>query len=74
MPWHPNREIWVASEELENRVRERTAELVATNRALNREIGERREVEQALRASEKNYRDLVDSVYRGDTLLLDDGR
>jgi PAS domain S-box-containing protein len=35
---------------------------VATNRALNREIGERREVEQALRVSEKNYRDLVDSV------------
>ena len=51
-----------AREELENRVRERTAELVATNRTLNREIGERREVEQALRASEKNYRDLVDSV------------
>jgi diguanylate cyclase (GGDEF)-like protein/PAS domain S-box-containing protein len=51
-----------ARSELETRVRERTSELVETNRALNREITERREVEQALRASEKNYRDLVDSV------------
>jgi diguanylate cyclase (GGDEF)-like protein/PAS domain S-box-containing protein len=51
-----------ARSELETRVRERTSELVETNRALNREITERREVEQALRASEKNYRDLIDSV------------
>ena len=51
-----------ARNELETRVRERTSELVKTNRALNREIGERREIEKALRASEKNYRDLVDSV------------
>jgi diguanylate cyclase (GGDEF)-like protein/PAS domain S-box-containing protein len=51
-----------ARSELETRVRERTSELVETNRALNREITERRDVEQALRASEKNYRDLVDSV------------
>ena len=51
-----------ARNELETRVRERTSELVKTNRALNREIGERREIEAALRASEKNYRDLVDSV------------
>ncbi len=54
--------LYSARNELETRVRERTAELVATNRALNREISERREAEQALRASEKNYRDLVDSV------------
>ncbi len=51
-----------ARTELETRVRERTVELVDTNRALNREINERREIEQALRKSEKNYRDLVDSV------------
>jgi diguanylate cyclase (GGDEF)-like protein/PAS domain S-box-containing protein len=51
-----------ARAELETRVRERTVELVDTNRALNREINERREIEQALRKSEKNYRDLVDSV------------
>ncbi|MDJ0808995.1 MAG: diguanylate cyclase [Desulfobacterales bacterium] len=51
-----------ARNELETRVRDRTSELVKTNRALNREIGERREIEAALRASEKNYRDLVDSV------------
>ncbi len=51
-----------ARNQLETRVRERTSELVKTNRALNREIGERREIEEALRASEKNYRDLVDSV------------
>lgn len=51
-----------ARDELDARVRERTAELIETNRRLQTEITERREMEGALRASEKNYRNLVDSV------------
>ena len=51
-----------AHDELDARVRERTAELIETNRRLQNEIAERRDMETALRASEKNYRDLVDSV------------
>jgi len=51
-----------ARDELDARVRERTAELIETNRRLQTEIAERREMEGALRSSEKNYRNLVDSV------------
>jgi len=51
-----------AHDQLEARVRERTAELIETNRRLQNEIAERRDMEAALRGSEKNYRDLVDSV------------
>jgi len=51
-----------ARDDLDARVRERTAELIATNQRLQAEIAERREMEAALRASEKNYRDLVHSV------------
>lgn len=51
-----------ARDELDARVRERTGNLITTNRRLQTEIGERREIETALRASEKNYRDLVNSV------------
>jgi diguanylate cyclase (GGDEF)-like protein/PAS domain S-box-containing protein len=56
------KDIETARDELDARVRERTAELIETNRRLQDEIGERREMERALRASERNYRDLVDSV------------
>lgn len=52
----------LAHDELDQRVRERTAELLETNRRLNQEVGERRETEEALRKSEKNYRNLVESV------------
>ena len=51
-----------ARDELEARVQERTSELIATNRRLQTEISERRDMEAALRAGQKNYRNLVNSV------------
>jgi PAS domain S-box-containing protein len=51
-----------ARDELENRVRARTAELTDANRLLEQEIDERRQIETALEESEKNYRQLVQSA------------
>ncbi|MEA5507039.1 PAS domain S-box protein [Halotia wernerae UHCC 0503] len=50
-----------ASEELEQRVIERTAELVFANQLLQQEISDRRRTESALQQSEKLYRQLVES-------------
>ncbi|AFY32659.1 PAS domain S-box protein [Calothrix sp. PCC 7507] len=50
-----------AHDELEVRVVERTAELFCVNARLQQEIIERQRVEQALRQSERLYRDLVES-------------
>ncbi|MFC1835547.1 PAS domain S-box protein [Thermodesulfobacteriota bacterium] len=51
-----------AHEELESRVRERTAELKQTNDQLILEITERRQAEEALRWSEAKYRELVQNA------------
>ena len=51
-----------AREELEERVDERTAELSDSNRRLQQEIAQRQQVEEALRESEEQYRDLVESI------------
>jgi PAS domain S-box-containing protein len=51
-----------AHDELEQRVRERTAELEAINEQLRAEVAERRQVEEALRRSEQRYRLLFDSA------------
>ena len=48
--------------ELERQVKERTAELEKTNRALLAEIEERKQAEIALKASESSYRDLTESI------------
>jgi PAS domain S-box-containing protein len=45
-----------AYDELEQKVQERTLELVQTNEQLKREIEERKQIEQALKKSEKQYR------------------
>ena len=46
-------------EHLEELVKERTAELMASNEQLREEITERKRVEQALKASEENLQDLI---------------
>ncbi|MBH8573654.1 PAS domain S-box protein [Nostocaceae cyanobacterium CENA369] len=50
-----------ASDELEQRVVERTAELVVANKRLQQEIIERQRAEVALRQSEQLYRQLIES-------------
>ena len=54
-----------AHDELEMRVKQRTAELTRANQALQAEISERQQAEEALRESEKNYSHLVESSLTG---------
>lgn len=51
-----------AQRELEQRVKERTAELVVANEQLKREIGERARIEKALRDSEERFRNLFENT------------
>ncbi|MFQ5807264.1 MAG: PAS domain S-box protein, partial [Phycisphaerae bacterium] len=51
-----------ARDELEIRVKERTAELAAANEGLRKEIVERRRAEEALHESEARYRSFTDDV------------
>ena len=48
--------------ELDQRVEQRTRELAAANEELRKEITERSRVEEALRATERSFREIVDSV------------
>ncbi len=54
-------ELRQARDELENRVIKRTAELVAVNEKLRREIIERQKIEQELTRSEANFRKLAET-------------
>ncbi|RLB03875.1 MAG: hypothetical protein DRG50_09670, partial [Deltaproteobacteria bacterium] len=60
-------ELKKAQQELEERVKERTAELSKINLQLKREISERRQIEEALRQSEEKFRTLFedsrDAIY-----------
>ncbi len=64
-----------AQNELEQRVRERTAELTTTNAALQVEITERLRAGEALRESEDRFRSLLDGIHDYAIYRLDlDGR
>jgi len=54
-----------AHDQLESRVRERTAELAETNKALRQENEERQAAEEALRQSEEKYRNILKSIEEG---------
>jgi diguanylate cyclase (GGDEF)-like protein/PAS domain S-box-containing protein len=54
---------WAIHEELEQRVRERTAELARANAALQAEIGEHERTEQELRESKDEARAIIDTAY-----------
>jgi PAS domain S-box-containing protein len=60
-----------AHDEMENRVRERTAQIQVANEQLRREIKERERTEEALRESERRFRLLVESVKDYAIFLLD---
>ncbi|MEA1965753.1 MAG: PocR ligand-binding domain-containing protein [Euryarchaeota archaeon] len=65
-----------AHDDLEMRVQERTAELTKTNEELRREIAERKAAEDALRKSERSYRDLFDNMMDGvvvHRMIMDEG-
>ncbi len=59
--------------ELEQRVTERTHELLQSNRALEEEVKERRRAEKLLRASEARYREVVENATRGIYRVTSDG-
>jgi two-component system cell cycle sensor histidine kinase/response regulator CckA len=58
-------ELYRAHDELEIRVKERTAGLVEANEALKAEITERKRIEQALLESEQRYRSLFENMLDG---------
>ncbi|MGP0088439.1 MAG: PAS domain-containing protein [Xanthobacteraceae bacterium] len=55
-------ELKRVANELDQRVAQRTAELAAANEELKKEVAERRQAEEDLRAIEVNLRQIVDSI------------
>lgn len=60
--WRVNRELTEIKKNLEERVRERTANLATTNSKLEAEIAEHRETTQRLVASESYIKSILDSM------------
>ncbi|MEW6599765.1 MAG: PAS domain S-box protein [Nitrospirota bacterium] len=67
---HAEEMLREARDELEERVRERTAELQGVNRSLLLEIADRKKVESALKESEEKFRAIFDNAMDG--ILLAD--
>jgi len=63
-----------AHDELEQRVKERTAELTKANEQLKREIKERKQAEEELRESEKRFRTVADFTYDWESWVGPDGK
>jgi PAS domain S-box-containing protein len=59
---------------LEQRVKERTADLFTTNVRLKQEISERQQAEDSLRESEEKFRSVVEQSYDGILLINEAGR
>ena len=68
-----SRELEAARELLEERVEERTARLEEVNRELQREMAERRQTEEALRASERTFHAIFDHAFQLMGLLTPSG-
>ncbi len=67
-------ELQKANEELERRVKERTAALQASNDRLRIEIQERQQATEALRVAEAKYRSIFENVTEGIFQTSPDGR
>lgn len=63
-----------AHDELEQRVEQRTAELVAANTFLRAEISDRKNAEEALKQAEEKYRSIVENAISGIFQSTPDGR
>lgn len=59
--------------DLEDEVKARTSELVAVNTRLEREVDERRRAEEAQRASERRFRELLETVHQIAVILDTEG-
>ncbi|MFH2131695.1 MAG: PAS domain S-box protein [bacterium] len=59
------RKVNIANIELENRVAERTFQLMESNRELTQEIAERKRKEEALRMNEEKYRSILENMEEG---------
>ncbi len=70
---HQN-ELRKAHDELEKRVRERTAELTQINKQLRAEIEERRQAQEQLRQSEEKYRNLIEMMNEAFSIRDEQGR
>ncbi|MGK7346317.1 MAG: PAS domain S-box protein [Candidatus Nitrospinota bacterium M3_3B_026] len=64
-------ELRKARDELEDRVKEATAELMAANEHLRLEVADRKRAEEALRESEEKYRVLIERANDGIVIIQD---